>query len=86
MDDKKILTITEDGIDKEYEILLAYIWSKTGKNYVVYTDNTKDEEDNLNIYASIYYPGDDTRLDPIETEEEWEQVDNRMSEMWKAGN
>jgi uncharacterized protein YrzB (UPF0473 family) len=86
MGDKQFITITEDGISKDYEILLAYKWTYTSKYYIVYTDNTKDEEDNLNVYASIYYPNDDTKLDPIETEEEWDEVDNRLKELWNRGN
>ena len=76
MDDIKKLKLTDkNGNEQEYEILLAFKLPKTEKNYVVYTDNTKDESGSLNIYASIYYPDDDTRLDSIETEEEWNAIE-----------
>lgn len=29
---------------------------ETGKNYIVYTDNSLDEEGNTKVYASIYNP------------------------------
>ena len=78
--DKKILKITdENGNISEYEILSAFIWMKTKKNYIIYTDNTYDVDNNLNIYASIYYPNEPNKLDSIETEEEWHQVEKRIN-------
>ena len=82
MDNKKILKlIDESGNEIEYEILLAFKWMKTNKNYIVYTDNTKDEEGNINVFAAIYYPNDSTRLDPIETDEEWDEIDIRLKRL-----
>lgn len=72
--------IDEDDKEIEYEIIVAFYWSKTKKNYLVYTDSTYTN-DSLNIYASIYYPNDETRLDDIETEEEWIEIDNRLKQI-----
>ena len=81
MEDKLTFTIVdEDNIEYEYEIILAFYWSKTKKNYLVYTDNTYTN-DSLNIYASIYYPNDETRLDDVETDEEWIEIDNRLKQI-----
>ncbi|MBR5370317.1 MAG: DUF1292 domain-containing protein [Bacilli bacterium] len=76
--DDKLKMIDKDGNEKEYEILLAFYWTKTNKHYVVYTDNTEDEN-GLSIYASIYYPNDNTKLDKIETEEEWNEIEYRLN-------
>lgn len=82
MDEKKILKLTdENGIENEYEILIAFKWTKTNKNYIVYTDNTKDENGNLNVFAAIYYPYDSTKLDPIELDEEWDEIDRRLMKL-----
>ena len=70
--------VDQDGKEKECEILMVFKWTKTDKNYIVYTDNSKDENCNLNIYAGIYYPQDKTRLDSIETDEEWDEIDRRL--------
>ncbi len=79
MDEKKVLKIIDDtGKEIEYEILIAFKWTKTKKNYVVYTDNTEDENGNLNVYAAVYYPEDDTKLDPVETDEEWRLIERRL--------
>ena len=35
-----------------------------------------DENGNVQVYASVYYPGtDSTRLDPIETDKEWQVIE-----------
>lgn len=72
---KKYLKIIDNNDNvKEYEILYTFLNPNTNKNYVIYTDNTK-EDNELNIYASIYYPDDETKLDDITTEEEWKYVE-----------
>lgn len=79
---KEKLTFTiidEEDNEIEYEIIMAFYWSKTKKNYLVYSDNTYNNN-NLNIYASIYYPNDETRLDDVETEEEWIEIQKRLDE------
>lgn len=77
MENKKFLEITDkNGNIVKYEILSAFLNADTEKNYIIYTDNTKDEQENLNIYASIYYPNDNSKLDKIETDEEWELIEN----------
>ena len=77
---------TEDsnGKTKEYEILLAFYWLKTKKHYIVYTDNLEVDGE-LNIYASIYYPEDKTKLDLIETEEEWNEIEARLNSDYENG-
>lgn len=82
MEEKKMLKlIDKNGKEKAYEILSAFQLAKTGKNYVVYTDNTNDDKGNLNVFASIYYPDDDSRLDTIETEEEWDAVESALANL-----
>ena len=80
MEDKKYITITDsDGCILSYEIVLAFYWNKTNKYYVVYTDNTY-KDNKLNLFASVYYPDDDTRLDEITTEEEWIEIESRLGD------
>ena len=82
MSDTKMLKLVDlNGIEKEYEILLAFNWTKTNKNYIVYTDNTYDSIGNLNVFAAIYYPDDDGRFDSIETDEEWDEIDKRLKRL-----
>lgn len=46
------------------------------KNYMVYTDNTKDEEGNTKVYASVFKPdAEPLELLPVETEREWKIIE-----------
>lgn len=76
---KTMKILDNSGKETEYKILLAFKWIKTNKNYIVYTDNTYDTNNNLNVYAAIYYPQDDSKLDPIETNEEWNEIERRLN-------
>ena len=64
--------MNDDGIEVECEVLFTFESDETKKNYIVYTDNTLDEDDNTKVFASIYNPDEEeTVLQPIETDEEW---------------
>ena len=84
-EEKKFIKIIDStGKECEYEIITAFKWLKTKKNYVVYTDNTVDNNGNLNLFAGIYYPEDSTKLDLIETDEEWQEIEKRLSDVFKG--
>ncbi len=90
MDQEMKFTITnEEGKEITCEVLFTFDSEETGKNYIVYTDNTKDEEGNIKVYASIYNPNDTTKLEPITTDKEWKIIqivlDEVMAEAGKEG-
>ena len=77
-DEKKgVFTIVNDkGEEVECEILFTFDSDETKKSYIVYTDNTKDEEGKVRVYASIYNPNDPkTKLEDIKTDKEWKIID-----------
>ena len=81
-DEKKgIFTIVNDeGKEIECEILFTFDSDETKKSYIVYTDNTLDEEGSTKVYASVYDPtGQNPSLMPIETEKEWLVIENILS-------
>ena len=45
--------IDEKGNEIECEVLFTFESDETGKNYIVYTDNTTDDLGNTKVYASI---------------------------------
>ena len=65
----------EDGVEKKYKKLFAFESSETNKNYIVYTDNTKDDSGNLRVYANVYEKNGKV-LGALETEEEWNTVES----------
>ncbi|MBE6147859.1 MAG: DUF1292 domain-containing protein [Firmicutes bacterium] len=72
----------ENGKDIECEVLFTFESEETKKNYIVYTDNTIDEEGNTKVYASIYNPNDEKSiLYPIESEKEWKIIETILGEL-----
>ena len=74
--------INDEGKEIECEVLFTFESDETKKNYIVYTDNTVDEEGNTKVYASIYNPNEEnTTLIPIETEKEWKIIETILEEL-----
>ena len=81
MNNENTFTIIDDkGKERLCEVLFTFENEETNKNYIVYTDNTKDKEGNVRVYASIYKTkGEKTELEAIETEREWKIVETILS-------
>lgn len=85
--------ISDEGIEVTCDILFTFDWPESGKSYIVYTDNSRDEDGNVQVFASIYNPrelegldeptGDGPRLIPIETEQEWRLVESILDDLSK---
>lgn len=74
--------VNSDGLEIECEVLFTFESEETGKNYIVYTDNTVDENGDTKVYASIYEPdSDETKLLPIESEKEWRIIEVILEEL-----
>ena len=82
-DQRMTFTVTDDaGKEVECEVLFTFESDETKKNYMVYTDNTTDEQGNTKVYASIYEPNQEsTVLQPIETDKEWKIIETILSEL-----
>lgn len=82
-DDKMTFKIVnEEGKEVEYEVLFTFDSEETQKSYMVYTDDTKDEDGNVRVYASVYTPGkEETELLPIETDKEWKIIETILKEL-----
>lgn len=74
--------MNEEGKEVECEVLFTFESEETNKNYIVYTDNTLDDEGNTKVYASIYNPNDEKSvLYPIESEKEWKIIETILDEL-----
>lgn len=72
----KIEIVGENGEKVICDILFTFDNEETNKSYMVYTDNTKDENGKVRVYASIYDPADPkSKLEEIKTEKEWKVID-----------
>ena len=83
MEEKMTFKVFDDnGKEVECEVLFTFESEETKKNYIVYTDNTTDEEGNTKVYASIYTPNEEnTKLEPITTDHEWAIIEKILGEL-----
>ena len=87
---KKFVVIDEKGNQVECEPLFTFESEETGKQYVVYTDHSKDKNGNVRIFASIYNMNDKGgEFLPITDENEWKVIETILEsiqeETKKAG-
>ena len=77
----------DNGKEIECEVLFTFESEETKKNYIVYTDNTTDDDGNTRVYASVYNPNEEeTKLLPIETDKEWKIIETILEEIQSEAN
>ncbi|KZZ86025.1 MULTISPECIES: DUF1292 domain-containing protein [Bacillaceae] len=82
--EKQITVVDENGNEQLCEILFTFESDEFKKSYVLYypiSSEDQDEED-VEIHASSFTPsenGEDGELQPIETEEEWDMIEEMMN-------
>ena len=88
MEEKNTFTVLNDeGKEITCEILFTFDSEETKKSYMVYTDNTTDDEGNIKVYASVYNPNaESTELLPIETDREWKIVETILESIQEETN
>lgn len=76
MDKNTFKLIMNDGTEVTCNVLFTFDSDETKKSYIVYTDNSRDQEGNIQVFASIFDPNDEnTKLEPITTEKEWKVIE-----------
>ena len=77
MEEKNTIKVTNGkGEEVVCDILFTFDSEETEKSYIVYTDNTKDDNGKVRVYASIYNPNDPkTVLEDIKTDKEWKIIE-----------
>ena len=76
-------TITnEEGKELECDVLFTFDSDEFKKSYIIFTDNTLDDNGNIKVYANTYDPtGKDINLGKIETDKEWDVIENLLSSL-----
>ena len=87
-------SVNEDGEEVTYSALFTFDNDNTGKSYIVYTDGTINDEGYTNIFANVIdrkvleaynEPGSDgLELAPIDTDEEWQAVEDNLEEYYRG--
>ena len=62
---QKFVIKDKDGREIECEPLFTFESEETKKQYVVYTDNSKDDAGNIRVFASIYNVNDKESFEQI---------------------
>lgn len=76
MEKSKFTLIDQFGKEVAYDVLFTFDSEETNKSYIVYTDNSKDQAGNVQVFASTYDPKDEhSKLEAIETEKEWKVIE-----------
>ena len=75
--------INDEGREITCDVLFTFDSDETKKSYIVYTDNTKDKDGNIQVYASIFNPDSDdtTELLPIESDKEWKVIETILESL-----
>lgn len=72
--------LDENGKEVVYDVLFTFESEETNKNYIVYTDNSRDENGNIEVYASIYDPDDPKgKLEAIQSDKEWKIIETILN-------
>lgn len=79
--------LDENGKEVTCEVLFTFDSEETKKSYIVYTDNTTDQDGNVRVYASIFDPkAENTELKPIESDREWKIVETILESIQEENN
>ena len=88
MKDKNTIKVYDDaGNEVVCDILFTFDNEETKKSYIAYTDNTKDKEGRVRVYASTYDPKDPSmKLEEIQTDKEWKVIDTILETLQEEIN
>lgn len=76
--------IIDNGKEINCEIVLTFRDDNNNINYIVYTDGTKDINNELEVYASRYIlENNNFVLKEIENDYEWDLIDNMLESKYK---
>ncbi|MPQ24412.1 DUF1292 domain-containing protein [Bacillus paralicheniformis] len=80
--EKNITIVDDKGNEQLCEVLFTFDSDQFNKSYVLYYPVEAQDEEEIEIHASSFVPneaGEDGELMPIETEEEWEMIEETLN-------
>lgn len=78
----QLVFIDENGNEVLCNILFTFESEEFGKNYVLFTPVTGEEEEEIEVAAASYVPSEDGtvgELFAVETDEEWEMIEEVLA-------
>lgn len=85
-EEKKMMSIVSaDGSVEEVEVIIAFKFKDTDKEYIIYTKNEKDDKGLITVYVStVERNGEETKLYGVDDEEEWNKIKDVLRELAKT--
>lgn len=80
-DNLKFSIYDEFGNETICRVICSFINANNKKHYLVYTNDTYDKNNNLNVYAAIFDPNDESIFEEVKSDEEWKYIDNFLKEL-----
>lgn len=81
--ENNITVVDDEGNEQLCEVLFTFDSEEFGKSYVLYYPvGEEEDEEEIEIHASAFMPnedGNDGELVPIETDEEWDLVEEMLN-------
>jgi len=82
---KTMSIVTANGAIEEVEVILAFEFKDTNREYVVYTKNEKDDNGNVTVYVSnVDRSQENPKLLGISSDEEWNKIKDVLRELSKS--
>ncbi len=77
MENDEVVLVKKDGTKVKLDKLITFDDEGNDKSYIIYTDNSKDENGNVRVSASIVKDpkNPNSELEEIKTEREWKVID-----------
>lgn len=79
----EIIITLPSGEEKRYDVIFTFKSRNTNKDYVVYTDYKKDNNNTIICYSGIYNEGNISRVD---TTEELNIIDKILNDITNMEN
>ena len=83
--DSNTISLTdENGVRKDYRVIITFETNENDNHYIVYTDDVIDEDGFLRTFAGIYHNenGKEVLL-PVLKDEEWALIENLLAKTAK---
>ena len=79
--------INNEGKEIVCDVLFTFDSDETNKSYIAYTDQSRDENGNIQVYASTYDPDNPkSKLGAIETDKEWKVIETILKTLQEELN
>jgi len=86
MKNNDILILKNDKDQEiQVEVLFTYVSKDEDKNFIVYTDHSKDSDGKEKVYAGIY-DEKESMLNPVVEKEDYDMIENILSSIENKNN